>query len=370
LSDFDTREGEFKKAAARLRKAHKIMPGHPQLALQLAQSYYWMGEKDKAREILGKVISQPFEVRELPVLVESNRAVAHYYLGRCDEDDKNLQAALTHYEKCIELDGDFGEGLLRAGGVMMELGRWEAAERVCRKAVDVAPECAAAHSSLGSAHLGQGRFDDAVQCYRKALELEPEYTDAALNLAGALSRRKEFDEAERIYRGIIDREPQCAAAYHNLGCVCSEKGQYEKAVELHRKALKLGMMDGVVHMALGEALKKLGQDRESHEEADIAALRQAANENSASAEAWGRLAEALHRSGHYVEALQSYETHLTRNPHSAWGFRGLGDCYRDIGSSTAAQAAYRQADALEARGKPAGLSPEGVLIQQESSAGC
>jgi len=363
LSDLDVRKGDFKIAVSRLRKACKIMPGHPQLILQLAQSYYWMGERDKARDLLGEVITQTFEVSEMPVIGEANRAMAHFFLGRCEEDDENLKAALSQYEKCLEFDGEFAECLVRISGVLMELGRWEAAERACRKAVVLIPDCEVAHSNLGSAHLGQGRLDEAIVCYRQALELEPKYTDAALNLAGVLSQKKEFDEAESIYRSVIDREPDCAPAYHNLGCICSEKGQYEEAVEFHRKALNLGMMDMTVHFALGTALGQLGQNQESEEEKKIAGLYAIASEAPDSAEAWGKLAEALHCSGYYVEALQSYERYLGRDPYSAWGFRRIGDCYRDLGFEEAAQAAYQQADTLETHGRHATVSPEGVLAK-------
>ena len=46
----------------------------------------------------------------------------------------------------------------------------------------------------------QGKLDEAVACYRRALELKPDYAEAHSNLGNALKDQGKLDEAVACYR--------------------------------------------------------------------------------------------------------------------------------------------------------------------------
>ena len=47
----------------------------------------------------------------------------------------------------------------------------------CRRALDLKPDFAEAHSNLGNALKDQGKLDAAVDCCRRALDLKPDFVE-------------------------------------------------------------------------------------------------------------------------------------------------------------------------------------------------
>ena len=65
-------------------------------------------------------------------------------------------------------------------------GKLDEAVACCRRALELKPDFAEAHSNLGNALQDQGKLDEAVACYRRALELKPDFAEAHSNLLLAL----------------------------------------------------------------------------------------------------------------------------------------------------------------------------------------
>ena len=67
------------------------------------------------------------------------------------EDQGQIDAAIAHYERALELEPDFVE----------------------------------AHSNLGLAHQTRGEITRAVEHFQQALEIRPDYAPARINLEQA-----------------------------------------------------------------------------------------------------------------------------------------------------------------------------------------
>ena len=78
--------------------------------------------------------------------------MAHNNLGMILADRKQLDEAIAHYQKALEIK----------------------------------PDDVDAHNNLGSALVEPGRFDEAIAQFRKALEITPDYADAHNNLGVAI----------------------------------------------------------------------------------------------------------------------------------------------------------------------------------------
>ena len=81
-------------------------------------------------------------------------------------------------------------------------GRGQVDEAIAhyRKALEIKPDYAEAHNNLGNALAGRGQIDEAIAHYRKALEIKPDYAKAHYNLGMALAGRGQVDEAIDHYR--------------------------------------------------------------------------------------------------------------------------------------------------------------------------
>jgi hypothetical protein len=71
-------------------------------------------------------------------------------------------------------------------------GRLEESLECYRHALDLEPNFATAHNSLGMALAECGQFEEAMACYRTAFAIEPDYATAHLNLAMTLLMTGDF----------------------------------------------------------------------------------------------------------------------------------------------------------------------------------
>ena len=94
--------------------------------------------------------------------------------------------------------------------------------------------------------------------YRKAIEIKPDYADAHSNLGNILSDLGNLQEAEVSIRKAIEIKPDYAKAYLNLGNVLRKLGNLQEAEESTRKAIEIKPDFPFFHRELGICLYLLG----------------------------------------------------------------------------------------------------------------
>ena len=85
----------------------------------------------------------------------------------------------------------------------------------------------------------QGKLDEAVACYRRALELQPDYAEAHSNLGNVLRDQGKLDEAIACCRRALELKPDFAEAHYNLGVAFKDQGKLDEAVACCRRAVEL-----------------------------------------------------------------------------------------------------------------------------------
>ena len=89
-----------------------------------------------------------------------------------------------------------------------------------RRAVQLDPSRASAHSNLGYALQQSGKVEPAIAEYREALRLDPKLASAWINLATALSRdpgtRREARAALERARALSPDDPRVKANLEEL----------------------------------------------------------------------------------------------------------------------------------------------------------
>ncbi len=171
------------------------------------------------------------------------------------------------------------------GVVHGSLGEIQAAEACFRKAIELRPKLAEAHSNLAGLLEAQGRLEEAAESYRTGLKLNLRHVLARQRLANLLTRQGRYAEAEAEYREVVrlqpdsigaylglaralyelDRpneaigclknllasKPNCAEAYINLGPLLAEHGDISEAVACSEKAVALSPKNSLAHNNLG-----------------------------------------------------------------------------------------------------------------------
>ena len=131
-------------------------------------------------------------------------------LGAAFAASGNLEEALPHLRRSVELRPDSGELRYALATVLLETRQYDAALAEFRAALRLMPDSVQVRNNLGVVLASQGKLDEAVDQFEQALKLEPEFADARRNLAMAREsqRRRTGDgKPRRSRRSRRSRKP-------------------------------------------------------------------------------------------------------------------------------------------------------------------
>jgi serine/threonine-protein kinase len=175
--------------------------------------------------------------------------------GKCRE------AAL----RAVELDPDLAEAHASLGNAFFHFDwDWPAAEAEFRRAISLNPNYAAVHYFYGMFLTSAGRFDDAVAHERRAMELDPIQPVIRAAQAFTLRLADRNDEAIATSRSSIEFDPNFFVSWLNLGQDYADIGKFVEGEEAVRKADDLaGGMSTLILLILGHVLKLAGKRDEA-----------------------------------------------------------------------------------------------------------
>ena len=230
---------------------------------------------------------------------------AHTNLGNALIGRGQVEEAIAHYRKALEINPDYALAHNNLGLTLASHGRFDEALVHYRKALEIRPDFAEAHNDLGLALADHGQVEKAIAQYRKALEINPDYADARYNLGTVLAGLGQVDEAIAHYRKALETKPDHARAHNNLANALLGRGQVDEAIAHYRKALEINPDYIDARYNLGTALAGRGQVDEA-----ITHFRKILEIQPEYARAWIGLGDALAGRGRLGEALEHYQKAL------------------------------------------------------------
>ncbi|HVF47487.1 MAG TPA: tetratricopeptide repeat protein [Pyrinomonadaceae bacterium] len=133
------------------------------------------------------------------------------------------------------------------------------------KALELDPDLAEAHASLA---IGAAWYEydwvTAEKEFKKAIELKPNYALAHSYYGVALASMGRFDEAVASAKRAVELEPLSAEIGSMLGLVYFYAGQYDRAVEQTKNTIQFEPGFWFAHVFLARSVEKLG-DRDRAE---------------------------------------------------------------------------------------------------------
>ena len=166
------------------------------------------------------------------------------------------QVTLAQNPKCWMAEYNLGLALKNQGQLDEAIAHY-------RRAINIWPDYVEAHYNLGGAYIEKGNIDEALAEYRRAIEIRPDDADSHNNYGSALRRLNQFDQAENEYRRALSLQPQYLDARLNLGSLLLQRGRTAEAITNLETARRLQPNDAVTHVTLGLALMKNGQPGEA-----------------------------------------------------------------------------------------------------------
>lgn len=127
-----------------------------------------------------------------------------YNLGMAYSDTGELDYALSHLRRLIELEPDYANGRIALGLALMRNGDTDQAVIELRRAAEIDPSNPWAHRNLGASLMNLGRADEGVVHLRKAAELNPTDDKAWYGLGQALETVGDDGGADRAFIEVLD----------------------------------------------------------------------------------------------------------------------------------------------------------------------
>jgi Tfp pilus assembly protein PilF len=187
--------------------------------------------------------------------------LAHNNLGNIFLQNGQVDEALTHFHKALEIWPQYAPAHNNLGNALLRKGQVDEALEHFQKAIDIQPGFAQAHNNLGIVLFQKGQVDEALTHFQKALAIQPNNAEICNNFGNALLGKGEVDGAIRCFQKAVEIAPDFAGAQENLGMILSQKGQVDEAIVHYQKAVAIQPVNAEFQYNLGYALFLKGEER-------------------------------------------------------------------------------------------------------------
>ena len=273
-------------AMAQVKAILDAVPGHPAALLLRAQAHRGLGEVDAAlaglRQLARDQPKWPPAHLELGLALgatgDSRGAVAA--LTRATQLNPNLAEAWGALSDQYRLLGDShgadeararqlgnaakDPALLEAGVALVE-GKLAAAEHLLRDILRDRPDEIAALRMLAEVATRLGRYEDAEGLLTRCLDLAPGFALAQHNLAVVLYRQTKAQAALVVIEALLKGDPGNPGFLNLQAAALGQLGEYQAAVEIYERLLKSYPDQPKGWMSFGHTLKTLGRQGEAVE---------------------------------------------------------------------------------------------------------
>ena len=164
--------------------------------------------------------------------IEKNLGLAMGGSGRYDE-------AAAHFEKILQIDPNFYDGLVGMGVTRVNQDRLPEAIDYFQAAIRLQPDAPQAHVQAALAFWKQNRDQAALEEMRRASQLAPKDPDTRADFGLALALVGRTPEAIEQLHAALRLNPNSAETHNNLGLALLASGTARESIPEFEMALRL-----------------------------------------------------------------------------------------------------------------------------------
>jgi len=182
-------------------------------------------------------------------------------ISLCDLDlrENRLPDAMFRARKAVEIRPDSADAHSRLGIVLSASGKNEEASIEFQKVLQTRQIRPRVHYNIGTLLLNSGQVAEAIIEFQKELEIQPEFVEAHNNLGIALTSKGELEDALAHFQRALELEPNLPKVHHNIALVLLRQGRFDQAIAHLQKELQVNPSSAEAHNNLGIALSQEGR---------------------------------------------------------------------------------------------------------------
>ncbi|CAA2964461.1 hsp70-Hsp90 organizing 3-like [Olea europaea subsp. europaea] len=253
-------------------------------------------------------------------------------VGNAAYKKKDLETAIQHYTKAIELDDEDISFLTNRAAVYLEMGKYEDCIKDCDIAVERGRELrsdfkmmARALTRKGSALVKMAKcskdYEPAIETFQKALT-EHRNPDTLKKLNDAEKAKKEKEQQEYFDPRIADEEREKGNQYF-------KEQKYPDAIKHYTEAIKRNPKDPKAYSNRAACYTKLGALPEGLRDAE-----KCIELDSAFAKGYTRKGTVQFFMKEYEKALKTYQEGLKHDPQNQELLDGVRRCVEQINKAS------------------------------------
>jgi Flp pilus assembly protein TadD len=365
---------DYAKAARLLETVPDLVKQRPESIAALGRSYYQIGQKQKAKEMLEGLLGQPMEPGG--IFLASEIAVAE---GDSETALKLLGSIRSSYPDQPRL-------LHKIALAQYRGGHFAESENILLDLINSGHPSSDVYNLLAWSYYKQDKFQETVRAIGQAIDLEPANESNYLDLGQMFVDHGQLAKAQEVARQALERIPSSFRCHMMKGLIEAKQGAFTDAVATYGRAVALNSdspeatsnlarmqwLAGMNHEAevtFEQGIKRFPQDALTHQEyalmllkraedgdapaeaRAVSLLKQASAVNKSLAEPHYQLGNLWLTKGRIPDALEELLTAASLNPAEAKTHFALARAYRRQGRSEQEAAELAIFDKLKAQAK-------------------
>ena len=353
--DMETAQAKWSEAGGWYLRVLQDYPDRHDVRLDLARIYLKFEEWENVAQSYELAVQGLDDDEEI---LEAWTEMTNAY-AMLENDVKAIEAG----QRVIELNPSPPASIyLGLGAAMARQGQFMEAADMARAALELEPESAIAHSTLGQASAAAEDWDAAESSFRRAVELDPNTARAHAGLADIYFARDEYEAAVQAATAALGLNDQLTAAYGIRGLANNALGNQAEAYGDLAMAITVNANDPAANLAFAQVYEAQGNNSQAATYyRKVTTLENSPPASRASAHvALGRFAiEAMN----HDDAVTEMEAAVGADPSSEDARAGLGTAHRS--KAKALRQAQDLAGALVSAQAANAAVPDDPLIQLE-----
>jgi tetratricopeptide (TPR) repeat protein len=197
-------------------------------------------DMDRRIELLQRIIELFPEDKDAHVELGSI-----YYL---ELEQQQLEEALGHYERVIEIDPLHKVAYNQLAYVYDEMGNFEKSIWAINKYIELAPDEPNPYDTKGELYARRGKLDEAIIAFEKALEIEPDFRSSLGNLGSMSLFSRDYARADSVFQNYsCHTEKSCrSAGRFCLGSIPAHQGKLKASLKTLDDAIAADSLAGDV----------------------------------------------------------------------------------------------------------------------------